>query len=507
MTNQNDNIIEFQNVSKVFPGVKALDNINFEINRGEIHALLGENGAGKSTLLNILHGVYGEYDGDVYLNGAPIKFKNSNDAIQKGISKVHQEVSLIPDLSVGQNIVLGYEPKKGIFIDYKKLHKQANKILSKLECNFKSEDLVSSLSTGEMQMIAVAKALYHNAELISFDEPTASLTTNEVNNLFRIIKELRNNGVTILYVSHRLEEIYEICDRATVLRDGQFVDSFNVADLSKEELINKMVGRDVSSFAVRNKKGMASDEVVLEANNLRINNVFEDISFTLKKGEILGFAGLVGAKRTEVVRAIFGAEKLHGGTIKIKGKEVKIPSPRHAVKFGLGLIPENRKTQGFIKFFDNADNIGVSKLDKFTNTGLINHKRKINNAENYINEINLTPADPSYMTNNLSGGNQQKVVISKWLSSDADILILDEPTKGVDVGAKAEIYRVLEELLEQGKSLIVVSSELPEVLGLSDRILVMREGRKVKEFNNDGITEEDILQYAMGVNKDESKAV
>lgn len=507
MVNQNDNIIEFKNISKIFPGVKALDNINFNIKKGEIHALLGENGAGKSTLLNILHGVYSEYEGEVHLNGTPIEFKNANDAIQKGISKVHQEVSLIPELTVGQNIVLGYEPKKGIFIDYKTLHKQANKILTDLKCNFKSEDMVSSLSTGEMQMIAIAKALYHKAEVISFDEPSASLTTNEIKSLFRIINDLRDKGVTILYVSHRLEEIYEICDRATVLRDGTFIDTFQVADVSKEKLIHKMVGRDVSSFAVRTKKKTVSNEVILEANNLTLNGVFEDVTFNLRKGEILGFAGLVGAKRTDVVRTIFGAEKLSSGTIKIKGKEVKITSPRHAVKLGIGLIPENRKTQGFIKYFNNADNVGVSNLDKYTRLGVIDHKKKIDNANYYIKEINLTPKDPYYMTNNLSGGNQQKIVISKWLSSDADILILDEPTKGVDVGAKTEIYRVLEELIEQGKSLIIVSSELPEVLGLSDRIVVMREGRKVIELENQEITEEDILQYAMGVNKNESKAI
>ncbi|MGN8648133.1 sugar ABC transporter ATP-binding protein [Gracilibacillus sp. HCP3S3_G5_1] len=507
MIEHNEPIIQFQNITKAFPGVKALEEVSFEIKKGEIHALLGENGAGKSTLLNILHGVYTEYDGSIRLNGDIAQFKNANDAIEQGISKVHQEVSIIPEITVGQNIVLGYEPKKGFLIDYKKLHQKANKILSRLNCSFKSEDMANTLSTGEMQMVAIAKALYHNAEVISFDEPTASLSTKETKALFNIINELKNNGMTIIYVSHRLEEIFEICDRASILRDGNFIDSFSVSDVTKEELIKRMVGRDVSSFAIRNKKGLVKEdaETVLEVENLTLANVFEDISFHLKKGEILGFAGLVGSKRTDVLRTVFGAEKKTSGTIKLSGKEVNITLPEKAVQLGIGLIPENRKTQGFVKYFDNANNIGLSKLEKFTKFGLLQHNKKTKNCEHYVNEINLRPVDPHYMTVHLSGGNQQKVVISKWLSSDAEILILDEPTKGVDVGAKAEIYRVLEELLEKGKSIIIISSELPEVLGLSDRIIVMREGKKVKELENNQLTEEDILQYAMGVNNHESK--
>jgi ribose transport system ATP-binding protein len=499
MGNQKESIIQFHNISKVFPGVKALDNVSFDIEKGEVHALLGENGAGKSTLLNILHGVNSVYEGTVEIRGTAVSYKNANEAIKDGISKVHQEVSLIPELTVGQNIALGNEPRKGMFIDYKTLHKEANEILEKMKCNFMSEDIAGTLSTGEMQMIAIAKGLYHDAQVISFDEPSASLTNQEVGALFSIIKELKKNGITILYVSHRLDEVFEICDRATVLRDGKHIDTFNIKDITREELIKKMVGRDVSAYAVRNKKLQISDEKVLEVENLTVNGVFEDINFHLRKGEILGFAGLVGAKRTDVVRTIFGATRKSAGIIKINGKQVEINSPEQGVKFGIGLIPENRKTEGFIKYFDNANNVGLTKMEKFTRFGLLNHKKKTDNCNQYAEEINFRPRDPHYMTVNLSGGNQQKVVIAKWLSSDAEILILDEPTKGVDVGAKAEIYRVLEELLELGKSIIVVSSELPEVLGLSDRIIVMREGRKVKEYINENLTEEDILQYAMGV--------
>lgn len=503
-----ESIVKFHNVSKVFPGVKALDGVNFDIKRGEIHALLGENGAGKSTLLNTLHGVNTVYDGSIEIKGVKVSYKNANEAIQDGISKIHQEVSLIPELSVGQNIALGHEPRKGLFIDYKTLHKEVNEILTKMKCQFMSEDTAGTLSTGEMQMIAIAKGLYHNAQLISFDEPTAALSNKEVDTLFSIIDDLKKNGITILYVSHRLDEVFQICDRATVLRDGKHIDTFNIKDVTREELIKKMVGRDVSAYAARTKSSPVQDHNVLEVENLSVRGVFNNISFSLRKGEILGFAGLVGSKRTDVVRAIFGAEEKASGVIKINGKPTEIKSPMHAVKVGIGLIPENRKTQGFIKFFDNANNVGLTKMGKFTKYGFVNHQKKNENCNNYAEEINLKPKDPHYMTNNLSGGNQQKVVIAKWLSSDAEILILDEPTKGVDVGAKAEIYRVLEELLEQGKSIIVVSSELPEVLGLSDRIIVMREGKMVKELVNTNLTEEDVLHYAMGVSKnDENEGV
>ncbi|MBT2699951.1 sugar ABC transporter ATP-binding protein [Bacillus sp. ISL-40] len=499
MKRRSENIINFENISKTFPGVKALKGVNFSIQKGEIHALLGENGAGKSTLLNILHGVYAEYEGVVKIDHAPVSFKNTDDAIKQGIAKVHQEVNLIPHMTIGQNIALGYEPRKGPFIDFKKIHKKANELLEKLNCKFRSEDLASELSTGEMQMVQIAKALYHNAKVISFDEPTASLTTNETDALFKIIHELKNNGITILYVSHRLNEIFEICDRATVLRDGTFIQTLEIADITKEDLIRYMVGRDVAAFAVRTKPSNVRDEVVLEVDNLSINGVYEPISFHLKKGEILGFAGLVGAKRTDVVRTIFGADQKDSGTIKINGKTVEIKSPTHALKFGIGLIPENRKTQGYIKNFDNAKNTGIASLDKFLKYGFVSYKRLNENCDKFMKEIDLNPKDPNYLTNDLSGGNQQKVILSKWLSSDADILILDEPTKGVDVGAKAEIYRVLEDLIEKGKSIIVVSSELPEIIGLCDRVVVMREGKKVTELKKDELNEERILQYAMGV--------
>ncbi|WP_156286106.1 sugar ABC transporter ATP-binding protein [Oceanivirga salmonicida] len=495
-----EKIIEFKNITKIFPGVKALDNISFDIKKGEIHALMGENGAGKSTLLNILHGVYPVYDGNILLDNKRVSFNNTHEAIESGIYKVHQEISLVEELTIGQNIVLGKEPLKNGIIDYKKLHEKANEILKKLNCNFKSEDRVKGLSLGEMQMIAIAKALYHNAKIISLDEPTASLSNREVNILSKIIKELKKNGITILYVSHRIEEIFTLCDRITILRDGKYINTFNVKDINKNELIKNMVGRDMSLFANRGNERFIKDEIVLEVKNLTVNNKFKDINFVLKKGEILGFSGLVGSKRTDIVRCLFGADKKDSGEIFINGKKVDIKTPKDAVKNKIGLIPENRKTQGFIKDFSNSSNIVITAVDKLINYFMINYDKKKQNSEQLMNKLRVQPKDIDHKTFNLSGGNQQKIVISKWLFADADIIILDEPTKGIDVGAKSEIYKLMENLVKNGKSIIMISSELPEIIGLSDRVIVFNEGKQIKELMYTELNEEKILYYAMGGN-------
>ncbi|WP_410512698.1 sugar ABC transporter ATP-binding protein [Paenibacillus sp. BR2-3] len=495
--NQNP-IIQFRGVTKTFPGQKALDNISFDVREGEVHALIGENGAGKSTLLNILHGIYNEYDGEVWIAGEKVAFKNAQDALNLGISKVHQEVSLIPDLSVGQNVALGCEPLKGPFIDFKALHAKVDDILKRLRCKFRSTDLVSELSTGEMQMLSIAKALFHKSRIISFDEPTAALTENETAALFEIIKELKENGITVLFISHRLDELFKISDQITVLRDGKYVGTFSTESITRKQLIQSMVGRDVAAFAERKKPGLQTNEVILEVKRLSKNGVFHDVSFHLKKGEILGFSGLVGSKRTDVVRTLFGADRKSSGDIYIRGKKVKISSPKQGLKHGIGLIPENRKTQGFVGVLNNADNMGLAAMDKFSPFGFVNERKKLENCSHFIEEIKLNRKDPSYLTYNLSGGNQQKVVIGKWLTTDVDILIFDEPTKGVDVGAKAEIYRLMEDLLEAGKSIIMVSSELPEVIGMSDRVIIMHEGKMIKELQRSELNEETVLHYAMG---------
>ena len=491
-------MVDFKIISKHFGNNKALDEVSFNIKQGEIHALLGENGAGKSTLLNILHGVYSEYGGDVLLDGKKVSFKNATDAISAGISKVHQEVSVITTLTVGQNIALGYETINGGLIDYKKMYEKTDAILEKLGCNFKSSDTLNSLSVGELQMILIAKALFHNAKVISFDEPTSALADKEVRKLLTIIKELKASGITILYVTHRLDEVFEIADRASILRDGQYVTTKNIKDITKKDLIRNMVGRDVSSYATRVLDVIPQDEVVLEVDNLSVQGVYQDVSFKLHKGEILSFAGLVGAKRTDVMLTLFGHIKKTSGTIKLNSKEIDINSPMKALKYNFALIPENRKTQGFIQNFTNTQNIMLSSMNKFTNLKFFVDKKKArDNAFSYIEKVKLHPADPEYRTDGLSGGNAQKVIIAKWLTTDADIIIFDEPTKGIDVGAKAEIYQLMEKMLMLGKSIIMVSSELTEVIGMSDRVVIMREGRLVKELSKDEICEETILQYAM----------
>lgn len=490
-------MITFKNISKRFGKNAALNDINFEIKKGEIHALLGENGAGKSTLLNILHGIYSEFSGNVEIDGVNVRFKNATEAIDAGISKVHQEVMSVTELSAGQNIALGYEPKKGFMIDYDKLYSTTDVFLERLGCKFNSRSGVKNLSVGEVQMIAIAKALYQNAKIISFDEPTSALSDKEVETLLGVIKELKNAGITILYVTHRLDEVFQIADRATILRDGGYVGTYDIDKITKQELINNMVGRDVSSFAVRKKEKCASDEVVLKVENLSLEGVFENINFELKKGEILSFFGLVGSKRTDVMLTLFGRYKKSGGKIYIKGEEVNITSPSAAVKNCIALIPENRKTQGIVKNFTNEQNMSLASLEKNMKGIFVDrNKTKINTKEK-MERLRVHPKDPDYITASLSGGNAQKVIIGKWLSTDSEIIIFDEPTKGIDVGGKAEIYSVMEDLVHQGKSIIMVSSELPEVIGMSDRLIVMREGRKIVELNGANLTESEILSYSM----------
>ena len=496
--------VEFIKINKYFANrtVHVLKDVSFSVQKGEVHALLGENGAGKSTLLNILHGVYTEYDGEVQLHGKAFHFKNTNQAIVEGkIAKVHQETLVVRDLSVGQNVTLGYEPKKGLFVDYSTMHKEVNQILEKLHCNFKSEDLATTLTSGQMQMMAIARALYHHASIISLDEPTASLSQKETEALFEVIRELKAEGVTILYVSHRLEEIFQVCDRASILRDGEYISTLDVKNTDRDELIHAMVGRTVSAVASRLKPSCIQPEVVLKVENLS-GNSFENVSFALHKGEILGFFGLVSAGRTEVMRAIFGADHKLGGNIFVHGKKITGAwNSTKALKDGIGLIPEDRKTQGFLSLSSNVDNIALSSLEKYLSKSFIDEKKKLKNAEKYFKELDIHPNNPRYLTKNMSGGNQQKVILARWMSTDADIIIFDEPTKGVDVGAKAEIYRLMEEMLEEGKSIIVVSSELPEVMGLSDRMLIMCEGHVNAELDRNEFESSDaMLNYAIGGN-------
>lgn len=490
--------IEFRHISKEFPGVKALNDINFTIKQGETHAILGENGAGKSTLLNILHGIYHPTDGELMIDGEKVSFDTANDAIKYGIAKVHQEINMVPEMTVAQNIALGNEPKKFGMIDFKRLNKDVEKVLQKLHCSIKPTDKTGDLSNGEMQILQIAKALYLDSKVLSLDEPTASLSTQETETLFEIIEELKSKGITILYISHRLDEIFRIADRATVMRDGQYIGTFEMKDMTKEKLIYNMVGRDVAMFATRQKPSRVNREVeVLRVENLSDNGNLKDVDFNLYKGEILGFFGLVGAGRTDVMKAVFGASDRKTGSIIIHGEKKNIRNPVDAVKAGIALIPEDRKRQGFNYNLSNGQNMALASLEKYAKYGLINHRKKLESAAELLGSINLKPNDPNFMTANLSGGNQQKVVLGKWLSASGDIMIFDEPTKGIDVGAKAEIYALMEELLEQGKSIIMVSSELTEVMGMSDRIFVMKDGRITAEIEREEFAEPMILTYAL----------
>lgn len=494
--------IRFDKINKFFPGAHVLKDISFYVESGEVHALLGENGAGKSTLLNILHGIYTEYDGNIELFGEKVVFKNPHEAIIKGrISKVHQETNIVADLTVGENVTLGCEPSKMGFVDRKELNCKVNAILIHLGCHFRSEDKAYNLSAGEMQMVAIAKALYYDARIISLDEPTASLSAKETENLFNVIRELKKKGITVLYVSHRLEEIFQICDKATVLRDGMLIRTFDVSKTTRKELIHSMVGRDVDTLAVRTKPCMVEEEVLLKVEGFT-GKKFEGINFELHKGEILGFSGLIGSGRTELARAICGIDAKSEGNVFLRGKEVHIRNSSDALKLGIGLLPEDRKTQGILNLSTNIDNTAISSLKKHMSGIFVNNGKKLKNCEKYMKELDIHPSLPEILTSNMSGGNQQKVIIARWLSTDVDIIIFDEPTKGVDVGARVEIYRLIEEVAASGKGVIVISSDLTEVLGISDRILVMYEGRMTGEINRSDFREETVMEYAMGGTKE-----
>ena len=489
--------IEFEHVGKTFPGQKALDDVSFSIRKGEIHAIIGENGAGKSTLLNILHGVFPATTGEIRIDGKAVKFAEIADAIDAGIAKVHQEIVSIPDMTVAENLFMGKEPGRYGIIDKKKMNQDTETLLKRLNCNIQPTDRMGDLSTGQKQMVSIAKALEVNATVISFDEPTASLSDKEVETLFGIIHDLKEKGITILYISHKMNEIFQMCDRATVLRDGKYIKTIEMAKTTRDEVIQAMVGRDISLFAKRTmpcqKKGT---EPVLRVDGL-CSDLFNQISFDLYAGEILGFFGLVGAGRTEVMRAIFGADPYTKGSVILNGKEIHCKSPHEAIERGIALISENRKEEGILPNFDNKDNISLASLKKYMSGIVINDNKKKQNALEKGKQVGLKPNDPAFMTVSLSGGNAQKVILARWMSTDATVMIFDEPTKGIDIGAKADIYLLMEKMAEQGVAIIMVSSEQTEVMGMSDRIIVMRDGEITGELAKEEFSEQNILNYTV----------
>jgi ribose transport system ATP-binding protein len=490
-------VLEMRHIRKTFPGVVALDDVDFELRRGEVHILLGENGAGKSTLMKILSGAYQKSDGQILLDGAEVEIKNPKHAQTLGISTIYQEFNLISHLPIGENIFLGREPVRFAgLIDQGAIHLEAKKALSSLGLALDPRRLVKDLRVAEQQMVEVAKALSLDARILIMDEPTAALTEHEIAELFDTIRRLKKNGVAIIYISHRMEELFEIGDRVTVLRDGRSVGTYDVPEMSKSELIRLMVNRELTELfpKVHTTRGPE----VLRVEGLCTKSGLKDISFSLHKGEVLGVAGLLGAGRTELARAIFGLDKISSGSIYINGVAQKMSSPRSAIKSGIGFLTEDRKSQGLVLPLSVERNLCLSSVDKFSRWGIMNSREERQAASRYTEDLRIKTPSLDQKVVFLSGGNQQKVVLSKWLCSQAEVFIFDEPTRGVDVGAKAEIYQLMNRLTASGVAIMMISSELLEVLGMSDRVMVMRGGRIAGEFSDGEYTQERILQCALG---------
>lgn len=494
----NTTILKMENITKKFPGVLALNRVNFNLRRGEVHALLGENGAGKSTLMKVLSGVHVPNEGKINFEGDYVELRSPIAAQNRGIAIIHQEFNLFSELTVAQNIFIGREFRGANkwLLDESAQESAAQEILDKLNLDIKPNTLVEHLTVAQQQMIEIAKALSVNAKILIMDEPTAALTESEIKSLFAVTNMLKAQGVAIVYISHRLEELVQIADRATVMRDGTYIGTVNYADTTIDELIAMMVGRDLGDiFPERHNK--PSDELVLEVKNLNRKGVLSDINFNLRRGEILGFAGLMGAGRTEVARALFGADPIDSGEITLFGKRADIKNVHSAIDLGIGYLTEDRKKEGLALGLSVNVNTMLSSYKEYSNTlSVIDEAACHNVSKDLKDKLKIKTPDLDQLAGNLSGGNQQKIIIAKWICKDTEILIFDEPTRGIDVGAKLEIYELINTLTAQGKSIIVISSELPEVLGMSDRILVMRNGKITGELEAERATQENIMKYA-----------
>jgi ribose transport system ATP-binding protein len=491
-------LVLMEGIEKSFPGVHALSQCKFELRAGEVHALVGENGAGKSTLMKILTGIYKKDAGRILYKGSEVDIPNPRAAQMLGISIIHQELNLMPHLTVAQNIFIGREPRRGLqfVLDEKRINEQTQQLFSQLHLKLDPRTRVSDLTVAKQQMVEIAKALSHNAEVLIMDEPTAALTESEIDELFNTIRSLRAKGVGIIHISHRLEELKQISDRVTVMRDGRYIDTVSTAETSIDQIINMMVGRTIYESTPEIPE-TASDEVVLEVRNLNRGKIIRDVNFKLKRGEILGFAGLMGAGRTEVARAVFGADPIDSGEIFRHGKKVAIRSPRDAVQNGVGYLSEDRKGFGLTVGMDVETNIVLATFERFLRLfGWVDSNKISSTAAHYVEALSIKTPSLTQKVQYLSGGNQQKVVVGKWLTADTEILIFDEPTRGIDVGAKSEIYRLLNDLAQQGKSIIMISSELPEILRMSHRIIVMCEGRITGELSGTEATQEKIMKFA-----------
>lgn len=491
-----DIIISVKQVSKSFPGVQALQDINLDIRRGEIHGLVGENGAGKSTLIKILGGIYSATGGEVFMNGTKLDLKSPLDAQEAGISIVHQELKLVDTLTVMENIYLGRWPKKAIkTVDWVKLKENADALISRLGVSLDSGELVGNLTVAQKQIVEICKVLSTDAKFIVMDEPSAVLTPSEMDTLYEIIHKLKADGITILYISHRLDEIFALCDHVTVFRDGKKIDTVETSTVNRSQLIHMMVGRELGIEYPKEKVEIG--ETVLSVKHLNRPGVLQDICFDLHKGEILGFAGLVGAGRTEVARAIMGADKGVTGEITLNGTPYHVTDVPTAIQKGIGLISEDRKKEGLVLNLSVKHNLSMVNMKSVLKKGLFSEKLEEALAEKYISDLNIATPSTEQETVYLSGGNQQKVVIGKWLNANCDILIVDEPTRGIDVGAKKEIYSIMCNLAKQGKAIIMISSEMPELLGMCDRILVMHDGRITGGLDAAEATQDKLMALAI----------
>ncbi len=493
-----DYLLEMNGISKSFPGVKALDHAQLKVRPGTVHALMGENGAGKSTLMKCLFGIYTKDEGEIIFGGKPTTILNPNDALKKGIAMVHQELQPIRERSVAENIYCGRFPLKyGLFIDHKRMNRDAERLLREVKMNFDPKVKLSSLSVSQMQAIEIAKAVSANARIIIMDEPTSSLTQNEVDNLFDIINSLKSRGISIIYISHKMDEILSISDDVTIMRDGQYIGTWSAKELTIDMIVTRMVGRELKNLYP--PKSNVPGEVVLEVKDLTSirDKSFKNVDFNLRKGEILGIGGLVGAQRSELFEAIFGIRNIRHGSITYKGRQLKIKRPKDAIRQGIALLTEDRRETGIFGVLSIADNVSIASLHKYLDLGFVLNHRKIEQLVN-DNVKKLSIKTPSSRTKiqSLSGGNQQKVIISRWLANNPDIFILDEPTRGIDVGAKYEIYSIIADLAKQGKSIIMISSELPELIGMSDRIMVMCDGRVSGVVDKEEATQENIMSLA-----------
>ncbi len=494
-----EKILELVDISKSFPGVKALDNVRFDLERGEIHGLMGENGAGKSTFIKVITGVHAPDTGSIIIEGKPVVFTSPLDAQREGVAAIYQHVTCYPDLTVAENIYMGHEKTKALTgrIDWKTMHREAQGLLDQLDANFSSNERMGNLSVARQQIVEIAKALSTDAKIIIMDEPTAALTQHESDELYRITKGLRDKGVSVIFISHRMEDIQELAERITVFRDSRYIGTWPIGEITRDKLIMAMVGREITRMFPKRKIDIG--EEVLRVEHLSRTGFFRDISFDLRKGEILALTGLVGAGRTEVCESIYGIDPPDAGEIYLHGKKITLDSPVRALEKGIGYLPEDRQKQGLVLEWEIGKNITLPSLESFSRHSWLDDDKERSAAGTLAGRLQVKAADIFTLASALSGGNQQKVVFAKILTNSLEVIILDEPTKGVDIGAKAAIYEIIGDLAEQGYGIILVSSEMPEVLGMSDRIVVMKEGHVTAFLETSEATQEEILKAAMVV--------